>query len=73
LCCVSFAEFAAKPVEARVEVVGCLTDAVFYLRVVICPEEMLLFPFVCFFADVDDPRCDNVPTFSAPSVGIIPI
>jgi hypothetical protein len=47
----------AKFAEAQIEVIGCSTDSVFYLGFLILAEEMVLFPFVRFSADMDDSRC----------------
>jgi hypothetical protein len=62
-CSLAFSEFVAELAQARIEVLGGLTDAVFDLGVVIRAEEILLLPLVGLFADVEDLESHDMPSF----------
>jgi hypothetical protein len=60
--------------EAQIEVIVGLTDAVFDFRLVIRAEEMLLLPFVCFLADMDEPFfCKNMTALGATAVAVLTV
>ena len=54
--------------EAQIQVIGCLTGAVFDFGFVILPQEMLLLPFVGLFANVEELRHDDMSALGAPVV-----